>query len=131
MSESRAKMPPIEEVARFFANRLGLDREAMPPIGIYANAGATIGALALRMGVLSFDEIDQIIEAQSNDKKRFGELAIQLGFVSEQQVESLIDLQSLHSAMALGELLLMAGVVDVPTLLRILADFWCEQFGEG
>jgi len=131
MSDSRPKMPPTEVVAQFFARRLGLNPEELPPIGIYANAGATIGALALRMGVLSFDQIDEIIEAQSSDKKRFGELAVHLGFVTEKQVESLVDLQSLHSAMALGELLLMAGIVDVPTLLRILADFWCEHLGEG
>jgi len=73
-------------------SRLGLNPDELPEPGEWADAGNTIGMLALRMNLLTVEQIDQVLEIQEREgtARRFGEVAESLGFLSHRQVARLL-----------------------------------------
>jgi hypothetical protein len=115
-----------EELAAYLVDNLGVREEELPKVGDWSELGQTIGTLALRLGALSLDQLDTIIDSQSchpEGGKRFGEIASQLGFVSDLQVERLLQLQEFHRAFELGELLVLSDQLDLPQLCELMAGF--------
>ena len=114
--------PPFVD---FLRARLALADEELPQPGEWADAGNTIGMLALRMGLLSVEQIDHILESQEQEGsgRRFGELAESLGLLSHDQVARLLAIQSLNRELELGERLVLAGRIPVRELVRQLYDF--------
>lgn len=109
----------------FLRHRLQLDDHSVPEPGEWADAGNTIGMLALRMNLLSVEQIDQILDIQENagHGKLFGELAAELGFLNHEQVERLLAIQKLNRQLELGARLVLAGRIDLRTLVRHLGEF--------
>ena len=58
--------PPFVE---FLKARLSLTEEELPEPGEWADAGNTIGMLSLRMGLLTVEQIDHILELQEQEGK--------------------------------------------------------------
>jgi len=112
-----------KELGNFIAERIGVDADGLPQSNGWAGSGNSIGALALRLGVLTLDQIEQVIDLQVSDGQLFGELAKHLGFCSEDDVDRLLALQRLHRCLDQAALLVIDGSLDVPDLLRHLADF--------
>src|SRR5271163_990224 len=82
----------------FLIERLDLSERELPQPGEWADAGNTIGMLSLRMGLLTVEQIDHILELQEQEGsgRRFGELAESLGLLSHVQVSRLLAVQSLN-----------------------------------
>lgn len=112
-----------KELGDFIAERLGEDPDDLPRSNGWAGSGNSIGALALRLGVLTLDQIEQVVDLQASDGQLFGELAKHLGFCSDVDVDRLLALQRLHRCLDQAALLVIDGRLDVPDLLRHLADF--------
>ena len=53
-----------------------------------------LGRLALECKKLTFKQVSQVLEAQSEEGKRFGQLAVQLGFLSKEDVAHLLMVQN-------------------------------------
>lgn len=107
----------------FLASRLKLAPGDAPKPSEWSGTGNTIGALALRLGVLSLHQIDNILQQQQSVPKLFGEIGVQLGYLTTEAVDRLIELQRLHLDLEQGELLVVAGKLDVAGLLSALRDF--------
>src|SRR5436305_14625186 len=106
----------------YLTTRLRLKSEEVPVPGDWADAGNTIGMLALRMNLLTVEQIDQILEMQEQEgnSRRFGEVAEALGFLSPRQVSRLLAVQSLNREMELGARLVLSGRIDSAELVRQL-----------
>jgi hypothetical protein len=117
----------------FLKARLGLSEADLPEPGEWADAGNTIGMLALRMNLLSVEQIDHILELQEKEGnvRRFGEMAEALGLLSQRQVSRLLAIQSLNRELELGERLVLSGRVDVAELVHHLDDFVNGSGGNG
>ena len=116
-----------EKLAAFLAREIGVAVDALPRPGPWSRSGLTIGALSLRLDALTLENIDAIIEQQAREPKRFGELAVRLGFLSENEVARLLAIQQMHWALELGEMLVLAGLIDLPRLIELLARFLAEH----
>jgi hypothetical protein len=109
----------------FLTERLDLTDADLPVPGEWADAGNTIGMLALRMNLLSVEQIDHILELQEREgnSRRFGELAESLGLLNKSQVARLLAVQTLNREMELGERLVMEGRLEIGDLVRHLSQF--------
>jgi hypothetical protein len=116
-----------EQLAAFIARDLGVEVSSLPRPGPWSRSGLTIGALSLRLDVLTLENIDAIIEQQAREPKLFGELAVQLNFVTREQVDRLLQIQQMHWALEVGEMLVLAGIIDLPKLAELLARFLAEH----
>lgn len=112
------------DFARFLANRLRLDPDEILTSSDWAGTGNTIGAIALRLGLLDLDQIDRILDMQDSDKRLFGEIAINLEFMTEEQVEGLIQLQRYHQLLEAGEALVLRGIITMEQLQETLLEFY-------
>jgi hypothetical protein len=112
-----------DELTTFIARELGVQASELPKPGIWSQSGNTIGALALRMNSLTFDQIDDIIEAQEGEPKLFGEIAIELEHLGPHEVAQLLELQRFHRGFEQGELVFMSGALDLSSLLELYARF--------
>jgi hypothetical protein len=116
-----------EQLAAFLARELGVAVDSLPRPGPWSRSGLTIGALSLRLDALTLENIDAIIEQQAREPKLFGELAVKLGFLSTEEVARLLEIQQMHWALELGEMLVLAGLIDLPRLAELLARFLAEH----
>ncbi len=109
----------------YLREQLQLDDQCIPDPGEWADAGNTIGMLALRMNLLTVEQIDQILDIQENagHGKLFGELAAELGFLNHEQVVRLLAIQKMNRQLEQGARLVLAGHIDLRTLIRHLDDF--------
>jgi hypothetical protein len=112
-----------KELSDFLSVQLGIDSEQLPSAGGWVGSGNSIGALALRLGVMTLDEIEQVADLQAVDGELFGQVAHELGFCSKDDVVRLLQLQALHRCIDQSGLLYMASEVAIPKLLRLLADY--------
>jgi hypothetical protein len=116
-----------EKLAAFLARELGVGVETLPRPGPWSRSGLTIGALSLRLDALTLESIDAIVEQQAREPKMFGELAVRLGFLTTAQVARLLEIQQMHWALEIGEMLVLAGMLDLPRLIALLARFLAEN----
>jgi hypothetical protein len=109
----------------FLKSRLDLDDAELPQAGEWADAGNTIGMLALRMNLLTVEQIDHILEVQEREgnTRRFGEIADSEGMLSAEQVTQLLAIQALNRQLEMGERLVLTGRISVQELVRHLSDF--------
>jgi hypothetical protein len=109
----------------FLIDRLELSERELPIPGDWADAGNTIGMLALRMNLLSVEQIDRILELQEGEGncRRFGEVAESLKLLTHTQVARLLDVQTLNRELELGERLVMEGRLEIGDLIQHLSDF--------
>jgi len=112
-----------KHMAGFMADQLGLAPDDLPTPGPWSRSGLTIGALSLRLSALSLEQIDAIIDRQELTPKLFGEIAIELGFLDRAVVDRLLLLQKLHWALEFGELLVLAGHVELPKMVHMVACY--------
>ena len=115
------------------SQRLNLNESDLPTPNEWSNVGNTIGALALRLGLLTVSQLEEILAVQEelDEGKRFGQVAMELGFLVEVQVDQLLAIQEMHRSLELGEQLVLAGRLDLPALLHELRGFIGQEQTSG
>ena len=93
----------------------------IPRLGVWAGSGNTLGAIGLRVGILSLDHIDQIISMQSYDNRLFGQIAIALKFLTDEQVDRLLTMQRFYRCLDLGVMLVFENRMSFSDLLASMA----------
>ena len=111
------------DFGEYLADWLDLDAGQRPTCGDWSRMGSTIGALALRLSLMSEADVDKVLEIQDTEGGFFGEVAVRCGFLTPQQVSRLLGIQRLHDDLNLGEQLVVAGKLDVPSLLSVMVQF--------
>lgn len=124
--EEREVMDPIQsgKFVEFLKSALDLSDSDVPRPGEWTGSGNTLGSIGLRVGLISLDQIDQIVTRQSTDSRLFGEIGVSLKFISEEQVEHLLALQRFYRCLDLGATLVIEERVSLSTLLHVMADFF-------
>jgi hypothetical protein len=115
------------EFVDHLAESLGLAACERPQSGPWSRVGNTIGALTLRLNLLSEKDVDRILEIQEVEGGYFGEIAIRQGLLTPVQVSRLLELQRLHDQLQLAAQLVMSGRLDIPALVSNLATFLSER----
>ena len=110
----------------YLAQDLNLLEEERPSGNEWLRFGNTIGALALRVGLLTSAQVDKVLERQEVRGGYFGDIAVESGDLTSHQVAQLLELQQLHDDLFLAEQLVVAGRIDVPTLLNKLCAYHAE-----
>ena len=118
---------PECEFIEFLTKRLELRNYEHPQTGHWSRLGSTIGALALKLNLMTEAEVDKVLEMQDVSGEYFGELAVKADCLSHAQVIALLEIQHLHEQLQLGEQLVVDGKLDVPTLIRTLYEFHFSQ----
>lgn len=111
----------------FLGDRLDLAKDELPTASEWAGSGNTIGSLALRMGILSLEQIESVVDRQVGTETRFGQAAVALGYLTQAQVDKLVGMQEFHRCVDLAGPLVMEGQVEIADLARLLADFFEES----
>ncbi|MCI9531698.1 MAG: chemotaxis protein CheX [Lachnospiraceae bacterium] len=94
---------------QFFGNFL-LNKGVITPdqlievLKIQSSTHKKIGTLAIHAGYMSAHEVEDVCSLQTRCDKRFGELAIELGYLTKAQVDELLEMQ-LPNYMLLGQIL--------------------------
>jgi uncharacterized protein YaaQ len=70
-----------------------------------------LGKLALECKKLTLKQVAKVLDAQTEEGKRFGQLAVQLGFLSEQDVAYLLMVQN-DRLPSLTKVLIEMGALD-------------------
>lgn len=107
----------------FLMGQLDLSADEIPPQSEWAGSGNTLGSIGLRLGLFSFDQVDEIITRQSSDNRLFGEIGISLKIVTAEQVDHLLTLQRFHCCLDVGASLVVEGRVTLPHLLTTIRDY--------
>ncbi len=118
---------PDREFIDFLTGKLGLENYECPKPGQWSRVGSTIGALALKLNLMTETDVDKVLEMQDVEGGYFGELAVIAGCISHDHVRALLEIQHLHDQLQLGEQLVVDGKLDLSTLIRSLSDFQMTQ----
>lgn len=116
---------------QFFGNFL-LSRDVVTPEQLIAaiNKEATshikLGTLAMYHNLMTANEIDDIVIAQTHEDKHFGELAIERHYLTEQQVNELLSEQS-PEYLLLGQILIEEGIITNTQLEDLIIDYESEH----
>ncbi len=119
------------EFVEYLADSLGLEAQDRPQTSEWSRVGNTIGALTLRMNLMSVAEVDKVLEIQDVRGGYFGEIAVTNGFLTSENVNLLLEIQQLHDQLYLAEQWVVAGKLDIPSLINRLAMFLGRRGGEG
>jgi hypothetical protein len=114
----------IAKFATFLRENLDLADCEVPSPGEWAGTGNTLGSIGLRLGLLSLDQIDKIVNRQASDSRLFGQIGISQKFLTEEDVERLLELQRFHRCLDLGALLVIERQITFPDLLNLIAEFF-------
>lgn len=116
--------PHPGQLSEFLSLKLGIAKEDLPEPGDWAGSGNTLGSLALRMGILSLDQIESIVDLQVSGDQRFGDTAVKLGYLAREQVDLLMHVQALHRCIDLGAPLALSGHAELPEVIALIAEFF-------
>lgn len=85
-----------------------------------------LGTLAIHAGYMTANEVDRIIILQTHQDKRFGELAISEGYMTEEQVTNLL-LQQEPDFLLLGQALVEEGIIDNQKLQDLIINYQSDN----
>ncbi len=122
---------PDREFIDFLTVKLGLEDYERPKPGQWSRVGSTIGALALKLNLMTETDVDKVLEMQDVEGGFFGELAVKAGCISHAHVRALLEIQHLHDQLQLAEQLVVDGKLDLSTLLCSLSEFQMTQADVG
>lgn len=117
--------------AQFFGNFL-LSRGVVTPEQLIAainkESGSRIklGTLAMYHNLMTANEIDDIVIAQTHEDKHFGEIAIERQYLTEQQVNNLLTEQS-PDYLLLGQILIEENILTNAQLENLIVDYESEH----
>ncbi len=112
---------------QFFGNFL-LNKGVISPeqlveiLKIQSTTHKRLGTLAIHAGYMSASEVEDVFITQTHYDKRFGELAIELGYLTEDQVNELLALQ-LPNYMLLGQILIDQHIINHVDLENLITEY--------
>ncbi len=115
------------EFDEYLSDQLQLDEAERPRTSQWSRVGNTIGAMTLRLNLMSEAEVDAVLESQDMEGGFFGEIAVRDGYLTEDQVDQILELQQLHDQLNLAEQLVVAGKLDVASLVKHLSVFLSDR----
>ena len=95
----------------------------------WAGTGNTIGALALRLGLMTIDQIEHVLEYQSKNPELFGHIATNLDYLNESQVEKIVELQKVHHLLEVAEQYYLHSNVPLIDLLNLTTQYYSQHAG--
>jgi len=116
---------------QFFGNFL-LNRNVVTPeqlvkaIEKEATSRIKLGTLAMYHNLMTANEIDDIVIAQTHEDKQFGELAVERNYLTEEQVDTLLSEQS-PEYLLLGQVLIEQGIISNTDLENLIIDYESEH----
>ena len=113
-----------EEFTKFLIDQGVVTAEGSRHTSDWAGTGNTIGAIALRLGLLTLDQIDRILSVQENERRLFGQIAVSEEILSEEQIDRLLGVQRMHHCVEHVEMLAMHEGTDMKLLLKNLSAFY-------
>ena len=116
-----------EEFTKFLIDQGVVSAAGTRHTSDWAGTGNTIGAIALRLGLLNLDQIDQILSVQENERRLFGQIAVSEKILSEEKIERLLAVQRMHHCVEHVEMLVMHEGLDVKLLLKNLSAYYETQ----
>ena len=111
------------EFGAFLVSKLQLQANETPRKGEWSRMGNTIGALALRLNLLTDAQVNEVLQTQDVEGGFFGELAVRARFLTAEQVDSVLRIQQMHDQLQIGEQLVAAGRLEVRELINTMAEF--------
>lgn len=116
---------------QFFGNFL-LSRNVVTPeqlilaIGKESTSHIKLGTLAMYHNLMTANEVDDIVIAQTHEDKHFGELAVERHYLTEDQVNRLLSEQS-PEYLLLGQILIEEGIITNADLEDLIIDYESEH----
>ncbi len=86
-----------------------------------SSASQKIGELAIQLGLLDANQINEILADQQTSGERFGQIAVRKGLISRQQLVELLSLQQ-ENPRALAQALAQMGAADPRKLAELVAQ---------
>jgi hypothetical protein len=113
---------------KFFGNYLLnkgiLSKEALQKsLKKQQNARVKMGMLAMKQGLITGSQVEEISLLQRKTDKKFGEIAVDKGYMSGAQVEALLKVQSEESNLLLGQAVVDLGYITYEQLEKELKLF--------
>ncbi len=112
---------------QFFGNFL-LNKGVISPeqlidvLKIRSSAHKKLGTLAIHSGYMSANEVEDVFITQTHYDKRFGELAIELGYLTQEQVDELLTIQ-LPDYMLLGQILVEQNILTHVEFENLITEY--------
>ena len=91
-----------------------------------SSAHVKLGTLAIHAGYMTASEADNIVIMQTHEDRRFGELAVEGGYMTEQQLEELLKMQK-PDYLLLGQLLIEKGIISNTDFENLIVDYQSEN----
>lgn len=113
---------------KFFGNYL-LNKGILPKEALrkalkkQQNARVKMGMLAMKQGLITGSQVEEISLLQRKTDRRFGEIAVDKGYMSGAQVEDLLKVQSEESNLLLGQAAVDLGYITYEQLEKELTLF--------
>lgn len=96
-------------------------REILDALNIQRERTEFFGMVAVRLGKMTMDQVMEVLNVH-NSRDMFGEIAVELGFLQPQDVDEIIEAQR-NSRPPIGEILVEMGLIQKKTLAWELKDF--------
>jgi hypothetical protein len=119
------------DLGELLIERLGLEEVELPDPPPWSGGGNTVGSLALRLGLMTLDQVEQVIDLQASDESYFGDLSVKLGYLRQDQLDCILLLQRVHRLLDFGGLLVAERRLAVPTLLELLGELHARKAEGG
>lgn len=113
--------------AQFFGSYL-LNRNAVSPenltaaISMLADTHIKLGTLAMQMGYMTANEVDEVTFMQTREDKRFGEIALEKNYLFEDQLKELLKAQ-IPDYLLLGQTLVDMGCLTNADLEGLMVGY--------
>ncbi len=114
--EVEAALPFVE----YLGKELNLELVSKPAFGAWSEAGTTLGALSLKLGLMDMEQINECLERQEERGGYFGEVAIELTYLTKVRVSTLLNIQKWSRRSELLQRLFLE-IIDQEQYLRYVA----------
>ncbi len=123
----------LDKFVAFLKSRMSLEDSELPVVGEWSNMGNTIGANALRTGLLSLEQVNNILIRQESEEEHqlFGQVAIQMAYLTPDDVDRLIAIQDLNMQLTLVGQMVLRGNLQLPCLLDIMRQYLAAESQTG
>lgn len=96
----------------------------------WAGTGNTISALALRLGLITLDQVNHVLDYLSNNQELFGQIAVNLGYLEEAHIDKLIQLQKMHYLVEVAEIYYIHTKLPLKELINETMQFYWMRAAE-
>lgn len=85
-----------------------------------------LGTIAIHEGLLTASEVDKIVLSQTRQDKRFGEIAVEDGYLTQEQLDKLLAAQK-PDYLLLGQILIEEGKLTNTDFENLLSDYQSQN----